>query len=861
MRKNTVTLFFFLFVFFFSVQVSLAQPNQEVIGIPTTGVRGITVSVTELMRRAEIADKAPRPAVIKFREEFHSNRHPVDNPAAQNVSQWPPDNTRNNLTQRVAATQTIHSNFLGIDLFSESSSIPPDSNGDVSSTQVCVISNGRIKFYNRNTVCDAAQTTAATGATPLASPVFSSDLDAFFLSVAPNGTSDPHVRYDRLSNRWFIVAIDLAAASNPCVIAMSSGPTITGAASFTFFSFVYDAISSPPAVPAGYIGGFFDYPTLGVDANALYIGGRMFTTGGTYLGASLFVVRKNSLTSGGPIVTTAFHLAGTNTTGTYTPQGVDNDDPAATQGYFVGVDVGVFSRLIFQRISTPGGTPTSSGTINLTVSTTTYPLGQSGNAQPALGTPATGLDDLDDRLFAAMIRKNKITGISSLWTAHNMEVNTSGVASSSGNRNGTRWYQIDNLAATPTVTQSGTLFDNAASNPRSFFIPSIAASGQGHSIVGFSTASVAVSADCGIAGRYRTDVSGTLQTFTLATTSTTAYNQAGSPERWGDYSQVVVDPQDDMTMWAFQEFCNATNSWGVRAIQVKAPPPATPIAPGTLGCGNPSGANRSSSVTLNGTSVSNSEFYDPGTGYTNRLAVTTTGTGASISNLVFVSPTQITFNVIWPSALFGSTQTLTITNPDCQSVTTTYTLPSSCSALPVHWLTFTGRDIGRRVQLNWVTDFEADNTHFNIERQNVRGEWISLVTQNSKGVNGGTYTEIDDNPLPVNFYRLKQVNVDGSFTYSVIVKVEIKSHGSFIVYPNPVKDQLNVEFPEAYRKGIIRLINSVGEVVYSVRINSDNKHAVDVNNFSTGNYVVEVESPTGSKQHSLVLIQRKEPKP
>ena len=39
-----------------------------------------------------------------------------------------------------------------------------------------------------------------------------------------------------------------------------------------------------------------------------------------------------------------------------------------------------------------------------------------------------------------MIRKNKITGISSLWTTHNIEVTTSGVASSSGNRNGTRWY-------------------------------------------------------------------------------------------------------------------------------------------------------------------------------------------------------------------------------------------------------------------------------------------------------------------------------------------------------------------------------------------------------------------------------------
>lgn len=836
-----------------------AQPGKEIIGIPTTGAPGVKVSVTELMRRAEIADRVPRPATINFREEYHSNRHPVQNPAAQYVSQWPPDNTRNNLAQRIYATQTIHSNFLGIDLFAESNAIPPDSNGDVSSTQVCVVANGRIKFYNRNTVCAAAQTTATSGAVPLASPAFTSTLDAFFASVAPNGTSDPHVRYDRLTNRWFIVAIDLAAASNRCVIAMSSGPTISVLADFTFFFFVFDAISSPPAVPAGYIGGFFDYPTLGVDANALYIGGRMFNSAGTtYFGATLFVVRKSSLTGGGPIVTTAFHLAGTAGTGTYTPQGVDNDDPTATQGYFVGVDAGVFSRLVFQRISTPGGTPTSSGTINLTVPTTAF-----SQDQPALGTPAPGLDGLDDRLYAAMIRKNKITGVSSLWTAHSIEVNTSGVASGTGNRNGTRWYQVDNLSTTPTLTQSGTLFDPAAANPRGYWIPSIATSGQGHSIIGSSTAAANQRADCGVAGRYRTDALGTQQAFVMATASATAYNQSGSPERWGDFSQVIVDPLDDMTMWTFQEYCTGTNDWGVRAIQLKAPPPAAPTSPGTIGCGSGvGGGNRSTAVTLNGTSSNNSEFYDPGAGYTNRLAVSTTGAGASISSLVFVSPTQLTFNVVWPQAtLAGTTQTLTITNPDCQSVTTTYTLPNGCAPLPVHWLSFTGRDIGRRVQLNWVTDYEPDNSHFEIEKQNTRGEWITLTRQNSKGLNGGNYFQLDENPMPVNFYRLKQVNTDLTYTYSAIVKVEMKSGNNFLVYPNPVKEQLNVEFPESYRKGTVRLISSVGEVVYQARISGDNKNTIDVSDFASGNYIAEIESLSGNRQRTIVLIQRKEPKP
>jgi hypothetical protein len=68
------------------------------------------------------------------------------------------------------------------------------------------------------------------------------------------------------------------------------------------------------------------------------------------------------------------------------------------------------------------------------------------------GQPSQGV-----RLFACQIHRNRVNGVTSLWTAHSFEVNASGNASSSGNRNGSRWYQIDNLGTTPSLTQSGTL--------------------------------------------------------------------------------------------------------------------------------------------------------------------------------------------------------------------------------------------------------------------------------------------------------------------------------------------------------------------------------------------------------------------
>jgi Secretion system C-terminal sorting domain len=831
----------------------------EIVGIPTTGAMGVAVSVEDLQAKSNNADLHPKPK--RTTEEWDAERHPHINPLAPKAATWPLGSSNGttingDAARATTATQTIHSNFLSTNLATDFLGflVPPDGNGDVGTTQICIAANGRIKFYNRNTVCATAQTTTtASSSTNLAAPILNVDADAFFTPVTANGISDPHVRFDRLSGRWFIVAIDLAGSSNKCVIAVSSSATIVNSASFTFFSFVFDALLPVPASP--YAGGFFDYPTLGIDANALYIGGRMFNAAGTaYTGASIFVVRKSSILAAGPIVTTAFHQIGTASTGIYTPQGVHNDDPTATVGYVIGVDQGVFSQLDIHRISNPGGTPTASAVITLTVPTTSTPL------NPVAGGDAQSLDANDDRLFAAMI--TKVNGVSSLWTSHAIAVTTAGTGANSGanRRNGARFYQIGNLATTPTLTQSGILFDAAAATPRFYWFPSIATSGQGHSVLGASTCATNQSVNVAVAGRYRTDVLGTIQAATLATASTSTYappSDPGPARRWGDYSQTVVDPNDNMTMWTFQEYTNNTNSWGIRAVQLKAPPPATPTALGTLVCGTTASTNFQNAVTLNGTSTNNSEFYDPGTGYTNRLSVTTTGTGASINNIVFVSATQITFNIVWPPALGGSTQTLTITNPDCQSVTTTYTLATGCVLIPVKWISFTGKENNKKVDLNWVTTNESNNKYFSIEKS-VDGatNFVEIGRANSKSVNGATYDFTDLNPSAINYYRLKQVDLNGAITYSDIVLVKVFGKNSFLAYPNPTKNELHIDYNERFKGGSLLLIDNNGAKVASKILTDVSSIKLDVSTFAEGVYMVKIISLTGEQRQQKIIIQR-----
>jgi hypothetical protein len=297
------------------------------------------------------------------------------------------------------------------------------------------------------------------------------------------------------------------------------------------------------------------------------------------------------------------------------------------------------------------------------VPTTYFPLNV-----PAQGT-STRLDALDDRLFEAMIAR-KPNGNLSLWTAHNIRVNSSGVGGSGGDRTADRWYEIGTLSSTPSLIQSGTMFDPATSNPRFFWIPSITANGQGHASLNSSTAGVGRFAEVASMGRLATDPLGTTRAFTITQTSSSPYDITGSnPQRWGDYSQTVVDPNNNMTFWTFQEYANATDSWGVRVIKLLAPPPATPSSssPATVPQGSPS-----VSVTITGTRVNGSGFFDPGPdtggpGFPNHINAAVDG-GVTVNSVTYIDPTHVSLDLNTASASAGG-KNVTIINPDGRNKT------------------------------------------------------------------------------------------------------------------------------------------------------------------------------------------------
>ena len=583
------------------------------------------------------------------------------------------------------AAQTVGPSFNAVTGPTETGAFPPDTEAEVGPTQVIVHVNGRLRSFTKGTSIVA----------PAADGVLNADTDVFFASVMtspPAGTvtftSDPNIRYDRLSNRWFLNIIDVTVNTttgatpivNRVLLAVSdaaSNGTISGSTVWTFYQFTGDATL------------FTDYQSFGIDANALYIGANMFTLAGSFNSTKGFVIPKAPMLLGSPATVWLFPglVATAAGAGPFSPRGVDNTDPTnvgpTATGYFIGVDNATFNTLMLRRVTNPGSlgpAPTISANISIAAPLTTrFPV-----KVPHLGNTGGNngrLDALDDRLYSAMVRNGR------LWTAHNIGVNNTGVAGVTNNRNAARWYEIQNLNATPSVVQSGTLYDNNATNDvnqRNYWIPTIAVSGQGHVVLGTSIAGTNERINAFVTGRQSGDALATMRegpggvAFPGYTASSTAYNPLSDPgggggRRWGDYSASTVDPLDDMTMWTFQEYNSGLNTYGIRGVRLIAPPPPASLTPVP---NSVNGVSASVNVVITGVQVNGSAFYDPGTNlappalpFAHITASMSPGPAPGINSITYDSPTQITVNLNTVGSSAGA-KTLTITNPDGQTTST-----------------------------------------------------------------------------------------------------------------------------------------------------------------------------------------------
>lgn len=138
------------------------------------------------------------------------------------------------------------------------------------------------------------------------------------------------------------------------------------------------------------------------------------------------------------------------------------------------------------------------------------------------------------------------------------------------------------------------------------------------------------------------------------------------------------------------------------------------------------------------------------------------------------------------------------------------------AALPVELLFFaTKATDNEQVLLQWQTSSELNNKGFYLERSPNGKEWKTITFIEGAGTNLETknYDYLDQHPFKgVNYYRLKQMDLDGTFEYSEIRVVKLGKF-NFSIAPNPVKDILYLTFDDLSEVQNIQLYNQAGQLI------------------------------------------------
>ena len=168
------------------------------------------------------------------------------------------------------------------------------------------------------------------------------------------------------------------------------------------------------------------------------------------------------------------------------------------------------------------------------------------------------------------------------------------------------------------------------------------------------------------------------------------------------------------------------------------------------------------------------------------------------------------------------------------------------TVIPVELASFDAKPVNNTAKLNWLTASERNNGYFDIERSANGQEWstIGQVKGNGTTSKATNYAFADETPLAtVNYYRLKQVDLDGKSSYSPTVSVNFKGNGKQLsVFPNPANDRLNLVSDGFDTEGVVEIYDLSGRLVQSVR---NTNTQLDISRLNAGLYQLRLLDKAG----------------
>ena len=394
---------------------------------------------------------------------------------------------------------------------------PPDTDGEVGLTQYVQIVNEGYQVFSKS-----------TGASVLG-PVSISTIWSGFGGVCETaGDGDPVVLYDQLANRWLVSQFAGSSVPTDECIAVSTSSDATG--SYNRYGFHLGT-------------NFFDYPHLGVWTDGYYMAMDVYNSTGTVrLGPQPFAFNRAAMLAGSAATFITTGITGGAGEDLYLPSDLDGSrlPPAGAPNSFVEwpgsgaykvyhfhVDFGTPNNSTFTLFANPA----AAGFTALCPTTR--------NCVPQSGTTSK-LDAIGDRFMFRLAYRN--------FGDHEAVVTNYTV--SSGSVAGIRWVELRNVTSGPV-----SVFQQSTYQPDTTWrwMGSAAMDGSGNLAIGFSASSSSIVPGLRYAGRLASDPVNTLGQGEAVLFAGQG-SQTGTGNRWGDYSDLTIDPVDDCTFWYTNEY-------------------------------------------------------------------------------------------------------------------------------------------------------------------------------------------------------------------------------------------------------------------------------------------------------------------
>lgn len=164
------------------------------------------------------------------------------------------------------------------------------------------------------------------------------------------------------------------------------------------------------------------------------------------------------------------------------------------------------------------------------------------------------------------------------------------------------------------------------------------------------------------------------------------------------------------------------------------------------------------------------------------------------------------------------------------------------------------------VLVSWSTEQEVNSSYFSVERSSNGTGFTDIGSVSAKGNSAivSTYSFTDNSAQNgVNYYRLKMVDLDGSFVYSQVSVVNSDLVQNVRVFPNPASNYIYITLGGSVPTSSVRLIDLTGKILQEQRLNSttlNNTISMPVSNYAHGIYILQAVKADGTKWSTKVTI-------